>query len=459
VLRAQKDFNNNNSYIGGIFTSTNRNLEGNFNNLHKSAYTGGIDFKHSWNNRNYFVEGNIIASKVSGSMESIEKTQRSITHLFQRVDASHIAVDPTKTSLTGTGGKISFGKSGGGNWRYTGALAWRSPELELNDIGFLKQADDIFQYADISYQTLKPTKLFRKASVNLEQTSSYDYEGNYNRFQLEMKGNVNWKNNWWTEAGFGHKPRIYINTFLRGGPRWRYSAENFAFLFFGSDQSKKVNFTIGLIESKAKQNNFAFKRRFLRVNYQPMNALNLSLETGFNRNPNKTQYVSEQSFGSVQRYVLGEIDQQTWDSSLRINYSINPNLSVQFYGSPFITRGRYSNFNFVKNPTSENLNERVTWYTTNQITKNGNEYLVDENIDLVADYTFRNPDFTFAQFRSNLVIRWEYTPGSEMFLVWSRGAVGSGDINDSLGSTVNNLVLKQKADDTFLFKLTYRFLK
>ncbi len=459
VLRAQKDFNNNNSYIGGIFTATNRNLEGRFNDLHKSAYTGGIDFRHNWNNRNYFFEGNLILSKVSGSKEAIEKTQRSNTHLFHRVDAGHVNVDPNRTSLTGTGGKLAFGKSGGGNWRYTGAVAWRSPELELNDIGFLRQADEVFQYADMSYQTLKPTKLFRRASVKLEQTSSYDFDGNFNRFQIELKTDVNWKNNWWTEVGFGHKPRIFINTFLRGGPRWRYSDENFMFLFFGSDQSKKVNFTLGMVESRSKQNNFAFKRRVFRINYQPVNSLSFALATGYNLNPNKTQYVSEQSYGATQRYILGEIDQQTWDASLRINYSINPNLSVQFYGSPFITRGRYSNFNYVKNATARNLNDRVIWYDSNQIKKVGNVFSVDENRDNVEDYKFNNPDFSFAQFRSNLVIRWEYIPGSEMFLVWARGATGSGDVNDSLSSTVNDLLFDKSADDTFLFKLTYRFLR
>jgi hypothetical protein len=459
VLRTQKDFNNNNSYIGGIFTATNRNLEGKFDDLHTSAYTSGLDFRHNWKNRNYFLEGNFVMSKVSGSAKAIEKTQKSLTHLFQRVDASHVNVDPTKTSLTGTGGKISGGKSGGGSWRYTGALTWRSPELELNDIGFLKQADDIFQYADVSYQTLKPTKIFRKATVQLEQTSNYDYDGNFNRFQLELKTNVNWKNNWWTELGFGHKPRIYTNTFLRGGPRWKFSDENFMFLFFGSDQSKKASFTLGVIESRAKQNNFAFKRRFLRLNYQPINSLSFSLESGYNLNPNRTQYVSEQTYGSLQRYILGEIDQQTWDTSLRINYSVNPNLSVQFYGSPFVTRGKYSKFNFVKNATANHLNDRVFWFNTNQITKTDDAYLVDENTDSNTDYKFNNPNFTFAQFRSNLVIRWEYIPGSEMFLVWSRGATGSGNINDSLSSTVSDLVFDNNAEDTFLFKLTYRFLR
>ncbi len=99
VLRTQKDFNNNNSYIGGIFTATNRKLEDKFDYLHKSAYTAGLDFRHNWNNRNYFLEGNFVTSKVSGSATAIERTQRSLTHLFQRVDAGHVDVDPTRTSL------------------------------------------------------------------------------------------------------------------------------------------------------------------------------------------------------------------------------------------------------------------------------------------------------------------------------------------------------------------------
>lgn len=459
VLRAQKDFNNNNSYLGGIFTATNRNLEGKFDYLHKSAYTAGIDFNHNWKNRNYFIDGNVIMSTVSGSATAIEATQRSLTHLFQRVDANHVNVDPTRTSLTGTGGKFSFGKNGGGNWRYTGAVAWRSPELELNDIGFLRQADEIFQYADVGYQTLKPTNTYRSARIKIEQSSTYDFDGNYNRFQLEVQSFVNWKNNWWTELGFGHKPRIYTNTFLRGGPRWRYSDENFMFLFFGSDQSKKFNFTLGMVESKSKQNNFAFKRRVLRFNYQPINSLSFAFATTYNLNPNKTQYVNEKSFGSIQRYILGEIDQKTWDASLRVNYSINPNLSVQFYGSPFITRGTYSNFNYVKNATASDLNDRVQWFSTNQISKSGSEFLIDENEDTITDYKFNNPDFTFAQFRSNLVVRWEYIPGSEMFLVWSNGATQFGDGTESLGSTVDNLIFNRKADNTFLLKLTYRFLR
>ncbi|AXT57795.1 carbohydrate binding family 9 domain-containing protein [Aquimarina sp. MMG015] len=481
VGRVQKDFNDRNTYIGGIFTATNRNLgdilnidyedpntdetselvglrENNLNFLRKSAYTAGLDFRHNWKDRKYFVEGNLVTSHVEGSKEAIEATQNELTHLFQRVDADHVKVDPNRTSLTGTGGKLIGGKSGGGNWRYTGGVFWRSPELELNDVGFLRQADDIRQFANVRYLFLKPTKFYRRANLNFEQTSAFDFEGNFNRIQYEFNGFINYKNNWWTEVGAAHKPRIYTNTVLRGGPRWRFSEENFAFLFFGSDSRKKFNFTMGYVNSGARQNNFTFHRYVLRMRYQPFNALSISLNPEFERNPNKTQYVTEVDFAGTPRYITARIDQQTLSASVRLNYNINPNLTIQYYGQPFISRGTYTDFNYVNNPIASDLNERVTLYNDNQISFADDLYSVDENLDGVIDYTIDNPDFAFVQFRSNLVLRWEYIPGSEIFLVWSQGVNGLGDPGDHLFRSLDNQIFGQQPENTFLIKATYRFV-
>ncbi|MCK8522476.1 carbohydrate binding family 9 domain-containing protein [Aquimarina sp. D1M17] len=481
VGRIQKDFNERNTYIGGIFTATNRDLgdqfeidsdnpntdetseligtrENNLNSLRKSAYSGGLDFRHNWKDRKYYLEGNMVLSHVEGSKEAIENTQRELTHNFQRPDAGHVEVDPNRTSLTGTGGKLVGGKSGGGRWRYNAGIFWRSPELELNDIGFLRQADEIRQFANVRYLFLKPTKLYRRANIFAEQFATFDFDGNYNRIQYFLRGEMNYINNWWTEVGFGHKPRIFSNTILQGGPRWRFSDENFAFLFFGSDRRKKFSFTLGYNGSRAKQNNFSFNRYVVRLNYQPFNALSVSLNPQFRQNPNKTQYVTDVDFNGTSRYITANIDQQTLSASIRVNYNINPNLTIQYYGEPFISRGRYKEFNFVNNPVAEDLNERVTLFDQNQISFADDAYSVDEDRDGITDYTFDNPDFAFVQFRSNLVLRWEYIPGSEIFLVWSQGVNGSGDPGDHLFRSLNNQILDQQPNNTFLIKATYRFV-
>jgi len=460
VGRVQKDFNERNSFIGGIFTATNRNIPDNLDFLRSSAYSGGVDFKHSWKNRNYYVEGNIVGSHITGSQQAIERTQNSITHLFQRVDASHVDVDPDRTSLTGSGGKLALGKAGGGNWRYDGGVIWRSPELELNDIGFLRQADEIKQTANVRRLFIKPTNFYRRANLGLSQYSTFDFDGNYNRIQYEFQGFINYKNNWWTEVGAAHKPRIFSNTVLRGGPRWRWSDENFAYLFFGSDSRKKMSFTLGYVNSQAAENNFSLKRYVFRLYYQPFDAFNLSISSEFEENPNKTQYVTETSFDGDARYITGNIDQKTFSTAIRFNYSVNPNLSIQYYGEPFISRGTYTDFNYVNNPIAENLSERVTLFSENQISGSAdtNNYLIDEDIDGAIDYQIENPNFSYVQFRSNLVLRWEYIPGSEIFLVWSQGVVGAGDPSETLGRNLDRQILGQKKDNTILLKATYRFI-
>ncbi len=460
VVRLQQDFNDNNSFVGGIATYTHRKIEGNLDFLREKAFTGGVDFRHNWKERKYYATGKFTFSNVNGSPESIEATQRSLTHLFQRTDAGHVEVDPTRTSLTGTGGSFEVGKGGGGNWRYNVGGNFRSPELELNDIGFLRQADQITQYANVRRLWNKPSSWFRRANVGFNQFTQYDFDGNYNRIQYEVNGFVNWKNNWWSEAGFGHKPRIFTNTVLRGGPRWRWNDENFVFFFSGTDSRKKFNMHAGYVYSGATQDNFSFQRFVLRFFYQPLNTLNLSLINEFRVNPNKTQYVTETDFNGTPRYILGEIDNESLTTTLRVNYNINPNLTIQYYGQPFIFKAKYSNFNYVNDPVAADLNDRVTWFNDNQITfsEEDDTYFVDEDGDSETDYAFGNPDFAFVQFRSNLVVRWEYIPGSEIFLVWSQGITGLGDVNNSFGEIIDNQLLSARPQNTFLIKATYRFV-
>ncbi len=464
VGRVQKDFNDRNSFIGGIFTTTHRNMERSLDFLHTQAYSGGIDFRHNWKDRKYYIEGRGIISRVNGDTQAILNTQTSLTHLYQRVDADHLEVDPIATSLSGTGGNLSIGR-GSGKWRYELGGNWRSPGLELNDIGFLRRADRIVQFASVRRFWNNSTSWYRQANLGFEQTTQFDFEGNYNRIQYEVNGNMNWKNNWFTEIGGAHKPRIFINSYLRGGPRWAFAEENFGFLFSGTDQRKKFSAIAGYVYSQAQQDNFSLNRYVLRLNWQPIDALSLNLSTEYDINPNKTQYVTQQAYESAQfgtRYITGAIDQETLSTTLRINYNINPNFTIQYYAQPFIAKGTYSNFNYVVDASNQNLNERVNLFNANQITRvqegSSDFYTVDEDEDGVVDYSFGNPDFNFVQFRSNLVARWEYIPGSELFLVWSQGIEGLADTQDSLIDAADTQILGQQIRNTFLIKWTYRFV-
>ena len=161
------------------------------------------------------------------------------------------------------------------------------------------------------------------------------------------------------------------------------------------------------------------------------------------------------------RYVNGTIDQETFSASIRINYTINPNLSIQYYGSPFISKGTYSEFKHVTQPKANEFTDRFVSYTSDQITLDEAEgvYRIDENMDGVEDYNFGQPDFNFIQFRSNLVARWEYIPGSTLFLVWSQGLTTSGDPNDPILPSLTDNLFEDTANNIFLVKFTYRFVR
>jgi len=261
-----------------------------------------------------------------------------------------------------------------------------------------------------------------------------------------------------TDFGAAHKPCIFSNSVLRGGPRWRFSQENFQYFFVGSDRRKKFNGVIGLIHSQAKEDNFSLLKFESRLSYQPTNALNISLAPEYSISKNKTQYVTQADYSNATRYILGTIDNHTLTASVRFDYTINPNLSIQYYGQPFISRGRYNDFKYVTNPVADLLNDRFQNYDSSQISINGDDFQVDDNRDGIMDYSFENPDFSFVQFNSNLVLRWEYIPGSELFLVWSQGVTSSISSSNGLFEGFETGILDECPQNIFLLKATYRFI-
>ena len=177
-------------------------------------------------------------------------------------------------------------------------------------------------------------------------------------------------------------------------------------------------------------------------------------------NNDKLQFVENIETEGETRYVNATIDQSTLSASFRLNYTINPDLTIQYYAQPFISRGRYSDFKYVTNPIADSFNDRFELYNDDQISFDSNAglYSVDEDSNGVTDYQIGNPNFSFVQFRSNLVVRWEYIPGSELFLVWSQGVTGLVDPMIDLFDGLEKGIADQQLENIFLIKATYRFV-
>ncbi len=456
VSRIQKDMNKRNTFIGGIVTATNRQLEGKLDHLHKAAYSGGLDFKHQWQNRRYYTGGSLVFSRVSGSQQAILNTQRSIRHLFQRSDADYVDIDTSRTALSGSGGNLQIGKASG-NWRFETGATWHSPELELNDLGFQIRADDIRHYGWASYRTTKPLKRIRQFTVNYTQLAAFDYGGNLNDITLNINGWVHLKNNWWINGALFSTPLSYSNTVLRGGPRMRLEESLGYRNGIISDSRRQIRLTLNHSGEWGSEGAHRTHEIQGNLTWQPTNALQLSVIPRLRFHRNRLEYVTTRSFESQARFIAANLDQHTFELPLRLDYILLPNLSIQYWGQPFISRGRYQHFKYVSDPLASNFRDRFTQIDEQLSFANG-VYSADENGDGNSDYQFSNPDFAFIQWRANLVLRWEYIPGSELFLVWSQDLSRFGDASQTLYDGLDSNILDKQPQNIFLIKATYHLM-
>ena len=461
VARLQKDYGEGKTSIGGIVTAVNRKIDGtSLNYLRSAAYTGGLDFSHSWKNRNYNVSLKTVFSSVFGDTVAMIRTQRSPTHYYQRPDASYLKFDSSRTSLYGSAGTFQIGKIGGGHWQYLAFLTWKSPGLELNDIGYIRNTDQITQILWAGYKVWEPFSVFRNINVNLNQWNVWDFGGNYRGYGFSGGFFTQFMNYWTLSTGVYGEGKITSNSLLRGGPSIKVPGYAGTHLRIGTDDRKKLHFSASTFQQWGFQDYKRTENYSFSLFYRPVSTFQITLTPEFSHGTNDLQYVSVKDFNGELRYIFAHINQRVVEMSVRLNFSILPNLNIQFWGQPFIASGKYTDFKYITDPKADMFTERYHTYNDNEISydEENHIYLIDENGDTNPDYYFVNPDFNFKSFKSNLVIRWEFVPGSNLYLVWSQnrdrftpnGSMDLGpDMKDLAGAYPYNI---------FLIKFSYRFI-
>ncbi|MFT3912368.1 MAG: DUF5916 domain-containing protein [Ferruginibacter sp.] len=470
VTRLQKDIHGGNTVVGGIFTAVNRN-HGLDDMLHHSAYSGGLDFLHYWKNRTWFVSGKAVFSNVNGSREAIVNTQTAFEHLFQRPNAKGLTVDSSRTSLTGTGGTLKFGKIGGKQnklgqvLKFETGVTVRSPELEMNDIGFMLTANEINHFTWVGLQFQKPFSVFRNAGVNYNHWLRWDFDGQLLYEQVNTNMNLNFRNNWQAGTSVTWNPYDVSNTALRGAGSLRRPDGLGWSVYLNSDSRKKLSVNTSAFKFWGFNNTLDFVNTYLSIYYVPVNTFNISLGAEYNTYwRRQDQFVANVSYNNSVRTIVANVYQKTLRFTGRLTYNITPDLTIQYYGQPFLTRPTYKNFAYITNGLAKKYNDRFSApFGVNQISfdSTSNTYSVDENTDGQIDYQFRKPDFNFVEFRSNLVVRWEYKPGSELYLVWSEGNNPDAytDLNSEPFHSLFSNAFTGHARNIFLVKWTYRFLR
>lgn len=459
VSRAQKDLNGGSTVVGAMFTSTNRKIDtDNLKFLHKNAYSGGIDLNHRWADNKYMIDFKLAVSHVRGDSTAITRTQRSWNHNFQRENSKHHSVDSSLTSLSGMSGTLVLGKLTNSGLRYAGWVTFKSPAFEVNDVGYFRGADDIKQILWVGYSISKPTKVLRNFSINASQWQDRDFAFDFNGYGLNTNFWAQLNNYWSINAGYNYNSEQRNNTYLRGGPSFWLPESHSYWLGFDSDGRKTWNVS-GSYSGGQGFDNYSSRRTIsLNLSYRPFDALKISVSPSISESKNDLQYVTEIENGNSYQYILGKLDQKTLRVEFRADLSITPNLSIQYFGQPFVSFGEYSEFKLVTDPSANNYLNRFSTFPDGQVkySNENDEYFIDKNSDGNTDYTISNPNFDVKVLLSNFVVRWEYKPGSTLYFVWSQTRDPHDDYVPDYSYNMGN-IFKLPPTDILMVKFSYRF--
>ncbi len=456
VARVQKGYNAGNTVFGGMFTSTNRFIDDSkLEFLATDAFTGGLDLLHHMKDKEFFIDARLIGSYVSGSAEAISGLQQSSAHYYQRPGADYLDYDTTSTSLSGYGGKFRIGKGSKGFWRYSTGVTWLSPGLELNDIGYMNTADVINQENEVSYFVNQPVSIFRTYNITLEQSNSWNFDGTYLGSGGHLSFTSEFTNQWKLGANILYHSKGYDTRILRGGNDMLMPSNLAFFGNAGTDPSRKIIASFAYRYQQSGNNSGTTHQLEPGISIRPVTNLKVGVTADYQKNYDELQYVATRDFMSGKSYILSTIDQKTLGLTFRIDLNITPEFSIQYYGSPFISRGSYSEFKHITDPEAGKYEDRFVLYN-NPVLSDG-IYMLDEDNDLMPDYSIGDPDFNFHQYRSNLVAKWEYRLGSFIYVVWSSERTGRTSSSDaSIGDSYRQL-RDVFPNNIFLIKLNYWF--
>jgi hypothetical protein len=471
VGRAKQNLRDGNVQVGMLATSVLRRFDSDALRelIPGRAEAVGTDWNVYWKNRTYSLIGNVVVSEVGGDSAAMLRLQQSSARYFQRPDRDEGSnglfsgrYDPGLTSLRGFGGYARFAKDNG-PWQFEGAVDWRSPGFELNDLGYLPRADYVWNNANLLRVWNKPTKQYRNAVAILgsQQYLNFDGDVTSRQFHAYLGGQLP---NYWNVNGF-----VIYNTaasddrLTRGGPVVRVPADMAYFLNINSDGRKNVIVGTNPTYDRTSDGAVSWSAN-LNLQVKPASNVSFSLGPAYNVSNSHVQYVTRFDDPSAthfygERVVFADLNQHTLSMDTRLNWTFSPTLTLELFAQPFVSSGSYDAFKEFNGPRTIQKTE----YDAQQIaatTQNGQvvSYTLDPDRNpATPNFTFGNPDFNFRSLRGNAVLRWEYRPGSTLFLVWQQQRSNVEPFGEFDFSRDTRGVFNSPPDNVFVLKVSYWF--
>lgn len=441
VARVKQDLRNGNTYIGGIFTAVNRNNDQwSSPYLASDAYAAAIDFHHRVLDNRYEFSGSLDQSRVEGSRADILALQTDAVHYYQRPDAG-LPLDSNRTSLDGDAEELKFGKISGEHLMFETSYLRRSAGFEVNDLGFLRRADQQSWNTWVGYFDRRQRRFTNRIQWNNNWWQYWTTDGLALEAAYNTNAHVNLRNNTGLNAGgtIGQLGATYDDRAARGGPAVRQDPYLAPWVSINGDDKRAI---VPSFSANWFQGSGGRSRSWNagpEIDYKVLGRFSSAFALNYARNVADNQWYNNYTDSlKATHYTFAHLDQTTTSATIRLNYTFSPNVSIQAYTQPFISKGTYTNVRQLSStPRADAYDARYAAYGDTAVTNNPG-------------------GFNFKEFQSNVVFRWEYRPGSTLFLVWSEGRQGNATVqgtNDFTGD-VRDLMRLHPAN-TFLVKVSY----
>jgi hypothetical protein len=437
VFRASQDLRNGQTGIGVMLTVVNRQLDDvSALRLRREAIVGGIDARHRFADGRYSISGSFATSSLRATAATIDRTQRNAVHYYNRPDAG-LPYDPNRTSLSGTDLQLKADKVAG-TLTYGGLYERLSPGFETNDIGFLSQADQQIAQVYAALQSSQPRAFWRNASAQAYQYNQFTANGlpttNFSELDLyaEFQNRMTFSANLWVD----NLLPAYCDRCARGGPAVRGTPDYNMLANLGADPRRSVVPTIAAIYTVGDYGNSTLWRVRPYVTVRARSNLSWELGTRYQRNRNDTQWFRNLGvIGSdTTHYLFAHLDQELLSFTSRFNYTATTTMSLQLYAEPFLTTGRYFRVRELASPRASSYTDRYRPFPLST----------------------SDASFNVKQLNASVVARWEYRPGSTVFLVWTQGR-DQDDRNPGSFAPARDFrdLFAARPDNTFLVKASY----
>jgi hypothetical protein len=474
AARVAKDLRGGATQLRATVTSVVRDLDDPFiaDRLSSHSEVVGLGADMWWKQRRYRLMAQVAGSRVSGTPAAMLRFQNNSARFFQRPDREHgsnglltDSLDPTLTTMRGLGAFARLSRESGRLlWELSGNV--RTPGFDNNDITFFSRADYAWMSANLFPMWTKPSSWYRQLFLIGGGQQQYNFDGDLTDRQTQLWGQIQTLNYWWISGFWIHRTNLMDDRLTRGGPVVKRPGIDFFSVNVSTDSRKKLVFSGG-VEAGCNFESDCDRFVFLNAELRPRSNVSVSFGPSIGHEETGFQFVDAYDDPTAtlfygRRYVFSRLEQNSVSMNTRLNVTFSPTLTLELFAQPLIASGAFSQYNEYAAPrTSRRLiygTDMGTVTVTPPSQPDGRATITvdaDGTGGPAVEYSFTEPSFTLRSLRGNAVLRWEYRPGSTLFLVWTRSGASELTRGEMDFGNDASALFRGPSDNIFLVKVNY----